>query len=141
MSKIICHAHCPRGSHRGAAVLVVLAAVGAAALCAAVHRAAPAIDSAARTALHVLEIVAITLAAAAALAGAGWIASAALRARASQTTAHHTMPRHTPIGQRAVEALSAPREPLAIEAPRPYAAETSGVTDVAAPAYSIEEQQ
>lgn len=140
MSKIICHEHCPRGSHRGAAVLVVLAAVVVAVLSAAVHRAAPAIDSAARTALHVLEIVAITLAAGAGLAGAGWIASAALRARASQATAHHTM-RHTPIGQRAAQTLSAPREPLAIEAPRPYAAETSGVTDVATPAYMIKEEQ
>ena len=134
MSKIICHAHCPRGSHgKGWAVLLAVLVVAAILAARAVSAAAPALESGLRELVHILEIAAITVAAAAGLAAAGWIAHSAQHARSSHATAGHAIPRHTPTTGRSAQPLSAPRAPLAIEAPDPYAAETTGVTDAAAP--------
>jgi hypothetical protein len=138
--KIICHRHCPPGGHGGgkAALLVVLAVV-AACLYAAARKAAPAIDTAAHTALHVLEIAAITVASGAGLAGLGWLAHKRVQAAEARADTPALLRVYPAVTSSTAQALSAPRA-QAIEAPKPHQHETSGVADVAAPAYCTQEE-
>jgi len=130
MSKIICHAHCPKGGHGGPGLGLVIAIVVLAALGAAVRVAAPAIESAVRTAIEVLKIAAIAAASLCGMAGVGWIAHARLQARSEQAKTRQTISQHAPIALSAPQTLSTVRRP-AIEAPKPWAHQTSGVADLA----------
>lgn len=111
VKKVICHEHCPKGGPGTGLVVLVVVTV----LCAAaVRSAAPAIESAARTAIEVLKITVITLASAGGLAGLGYMVRRRRASSASHAMARHALPEHA----RTAQALSAPQR-LAIEAPRP----------------------
>lgn len=108
--KVICHQHCPSGGH-GSRVGLVLAVIVLAACAAAVRSAAPAIESAARTALEVLMWTAVSVCGLAVLAGVALLASGASRRRARTREA---MPEYALASQRVSEPVSAP-ERFAIE--------------------------
>jgi hypothetical protein len=116
----ICHAHCPKGGGGGVLVILLIAAIVA--IATAARAAAPAIGHAVRLAVDAVEIGLIAAASLTALALAGWMASAAMRARASRAIEQQALPRHALTVQRAAEAISAP-QPLAIEAPKPALAD------------------
>ena len=120
-----CPHHCPKGTGGGAAALLVLALIAAAAIARPAVRAA---DEVLRTAVDILEIAGIVLASAAALAAAGWAASAMLRARSLQSGDYGATAILPQAAQRDQEALALP-ERLAIEAPRQSLAGLQALAD------------
>jgi hypothetical protein len=107
MSKIICHEHCPRDGRGGPGLGLVIAIVVLAAVGAAARVAAPAIESAVRTAIEVLKIAAIAAASLCGMAGAGWIAHTRLRRCSEQTRARQAISQACPYrAQRASDALN-----------------------------------
>lgn len=98
-----CPHHCPPGRSGGAAVLVVLAVVVIAAIARPVVHAAEV----------ALEVAAIVLGCAAALAVAAGVAYTAWRVHRWQARNRQAIPNHAPTAQ----PLSGPRRP-AIEVPR-----------------------
>jgi hypothetical protein len=125
MSKIICHAHCPRGRGGGLG-LVVAAVIGVVTAATAVRAEAPAIESAVRTALEVLKIAAITTASLCGVAGLGWLARVRLQARSEHAPERQAISSRVSIAQPRSAAISAPRQ-LAIEASRPALADLSAL--------------
>jgi len=134
MSKIICHAHCPKGGHGGPGLGLIVAVAVLIGAVAAVRTAAPEIASAARTALHLLEIAAISVAGLAALALAGWAVHARHAAAGRRPNATRAVQEHPELAASAAQMLTAARKVLEIEAPKPYADQTTGVADVTDPA-------
>jgi hypothetical protein len=139
----ICHAHCPKPSSGGGALVLVLAAVLVLGMLgAAAHAVAPAIDSAIRTAFEILKIAGLTLAGAAVLAGAGWLVHRHREAAGWLANDAARAREHSPAVARLPErfsaarelAVAAPRAPLAIEAPSLWAHELSGLGEIPEPA-------
>ena len=136
-----CPHHCPKpSSGGGASVLVVVTVVVLALLGAAADAVAPAVDSAVRTAVELLKIIGLTVAGVGVLAGLGWLAHRQQQAREWQSNDAARARNHPPAATGLAQAATRPRElpaaasaPLAIEAPRPWARETSGLADLAEP--------
>lgn len=140
MGKIICHEHCPKGGHGGGGLWAVLVVVAIALVAAGAHQVAPAVGEAVRTAARVAGILAATAGGLAVLAGLGWLAARRQDASARRENAAAPARRDHPAAAAAVQGRTAPREaagparaPLAIEAPRPWARETSGLGELAEP--------
>jgi hypothetical protein len=138
----LCPHHCPKPSGEGGAlVLVVVAVVVLALLGAAAHAVAPAIGSAVREVVEVLKIAGLTVAGAGVLALGGWAVHR--RQLAAEETASAAARRHDefpPAVAGLTQAAAEPRElpaasggPLAIEAPQPWARETSGLGELPEP--------
>jgi hypothetical protein len=137
MTKMICHEHCPRGSHGGGKAAAVVLVVVAAGVYSAAKAAAPSIEHTADVVLHLLEIAALILASGTGLAGVGWLVHRQRQGAEVEAEEHARVSTVTALPQRRSAALSAPREPLAIEAPREQAEELTGMTD-AVPAWLAE---
>jgi len=112
-----CPHHCPKDGGSGAAVIIAIALVIAAA--GAVRAAARPIEHAAETGL---EVLAITIASVAGVAAIGGIAYVALRARERRANDITAVSFHPPSVERGAPAISAPQQ-LAIEPPRPRLAD------------------
>ncbi len=141
MPKIICHEHCPRGGRGGGGwLLAVLAVVVLALLGAAAHAVAPAAGAALRAAVEVLKIAGATVAGASILGALGWLVVTRQQGRQPAANAAARVRQHPPAAAGVAQAATAPpqlpaaaRVPLAIEAPRPWARETSGLGELPEP--------
>lgn len=140
----LCPHHCPKPDSGGGLLVLIVVAIVVLGLLgllgAAAHAVAPAISSMLRTAVEILKIAGAVVAGSAIVGALGWLVVTRQRAAQWETNAAArarycppAVAEITPAATAPEELPAAARAPLAIEAPRPWARETSGLGELAEP--------